>query len=235
LNSKLRPVALRALCLFFFALTPGCGQVQVPVDSNRAYRKIQAMVPMRDGVRLNTEIYVPQTVPGPWPFLITRTPYGIQQDESGFSRQLSSSYYQTLARDGYIMVFQDIRGRYKSEGDFVMLRTPRDHRDAKAIDDSTDAYDTVDWLLQNIPNNNGRAGMLGISYNGWLTVMAMLDPHPALKAVSPQASPADMFLGDDFHHNGAFRLSYGFEYVPLMETPHVNAEFKFEKYDTFEW
>ena len=94
-----------------------------------------------------------------------------------------------------------------------MLRPPRDTKDPKAIDESTDTYDTIDWLLKNVPNNNGRVGMLGISYPGWLTVMAMLDPHPALKAVSPQASPADMFLGDDFHHNGAFRLSYGFEYV----------------------
>ena len=99
-----------------------------------------------------------------------------------------------------------------------MLRPPRDQGDPKAIDESTDTYDTIDWLLKNVPNNNGRVGMLGISYAGWLTVMAMLDPHPALKAVSPQASPADMFLGDDFHHNGAFRLSYGFEYVAMMET-----------------
>ena len=99
-----------------------------------------------------------------------------------------------------------------------MSRPPRDPNDPKAIDEGTDTYDTIDWLLKNVPNNNGRVGMLGISYPGWLTVMALLDPHPALKAASPQASPADMFLGDDFHHNGAFRLSYGFEYVAMMET-----------------
>ena len=86
-----------------------------------------------------------------------------------------------------------------------------------------------------MPDNNGRVGMLGISYPGWLTVVAMLDPHPALKAASPQASPADMFLGDDFHHNGAFRLSYGFEYVAMMETDKTNTSFKFDRYDTFEW
>ena len=84
-------------------------------------------------------------------------------------------------------------------------------------------------------NNNGRVGMLGISYPGWLTAMAMLDPHPALKAVSPQASPVDMFLGDDFHHNGAFRLSYGFEYVAMMETDKSNSSFQFDRYDTYEW
>ena len=108
-------------------------------------------------------------------------------------------------------------------------------KDAKAIDEGTDTYDTIDWLLKNVPNNNGRVGMLGISYPGWLTVMALLDPHPALKAASPQASPADMFLGDDFHHNGAFRLSYGFEYVAMMETDKSNANFAFDRYDTFEW
>ena len=132
-------------------------------------------------------------------------------------RRRSRRHTPRLAEEGFIFVFQDIRGRFDSEGQFVMLRPPRDKKDAKAIDESTDTYDTIDWLLKNVPRNNGRVGMLGVSYPGWLTVMAMLDPHPALKAVSPQASPASMFLGDDFHHNGAFRLSYGFEYVALME------------------
>ena len=99
-----------------------------------------------------------------------------------------------------------------------MIRAPRDPADPKAIDEGTDAYDTIDWLIKNVRGHNGRVGMLGVSYDGWLTVMALLEPHPALKAASPQASPADMFLGDDFHHNGAFRLSYGFEYVAQMET-----------------
>src|SRR5262249_54984638 len=132
-------------------------------------------------------------------------------------------------------VFQAIGGRYKSEGRFVMSRLPRDRSGPKAVDESSDAYDTIDWLLKNVPGNNGRVGMLGISYGGWLTAMALLDPHPALKAVSPQASPADMFLGDDFHHNGAFRLSYGFEYVAMMETSKVNASLPFNRHDTFEW
>jgi putative CocE/NonD family hydrolase len=140
-----------------------------------------------------------------------------------------------LVDEGYIFVFQDIRGRFKSEGQFVMGRPPRDRNDPKAIDESTDTSDTIAWLLTKVPNHNGRVGMLGISYGGWLTVMAMLDPHPALKAVSPQASPADQFLGDDFHHNGAFRLSYGFEYVALMETTKGSTPFKFDRKDTFEW
>ncbi len=108
------------------------------------------------------------------------------------------------------------------------MRPPRDRKDPKAIDESTDAYDTIDWLLEKVPGHNGRVGMLGISYDGWLTAMAMLDPHPALKAVSPQASPADMYLGDDFHHNGAFRLSYGFEYAAMMETTKGDTNFRFD-------
>jgi putative CocE/NonD family hydrolase len=140
-------------------------------------------------------------------------PYGIEGGERSFA-----GAYAELARDGYIFVHQDIRGRYKSEGQFVMLRQMRDKRDPKAIDEATDTYDTIEWLLKNVPGNNGRVGMMGVSYPGWLTVVAMLDPHPALKAISPQASPADMFIGDDFHHNGAFRLSYGFEYAVLIES-----------------
>ena len=126
--------------------------------------------------------------------------------------------YAELANEGFIFAFQDIRGRFGSEGQFVMLRPPRKKGDAKAIDEGSDTYDTIEWMLKNVPRNNGRVGMLGVSYPGWLTVMAMLDPHPALKAVSPQASPSSMFLGDDFHHNSAFRLSYGFEYVAMMES-----------------
>src|SRR3954454_19519264 len=128
-----------------------------------------------------------------------------------------------------------IFGRFSSEGQFVMQRPPRARNDAKGIDEGTDAYDTIEWMLQNVDGNNGRVGMLGISYGGWLTTMALLEPHPALKAALEQASPADMFLGDDFHHNGAFRLSYGFEYVAMMETDKTNFSFQFDRHDTYEW
>src|ERR1051326_4025581 len=158
------------------------------------------------------------------------TPYGV----SGASGCFEVSCAE-LAQEGFIFVFQDIRGRFGSEGKFVMLRSPRDKRDQKAIDESTDTWDTIDWLLKHVPHNNGRVGMLGVSYPGWLTVMAMLDPHPALKAVSPQASPASMFLGDDFHHNGAFRLSYGFEYVTMMEGSKEFSPFAFDRHDTYSW
>jgi hypothetical protein len=148
---------------------------------------------------------------------------------------LTAESYVELVQEGYIFVFQDIRGRFKSEGTFLMQRPPRDRRDPRAIDESTDAFDTVDWLIKNVAGHNGRVGLMGISYGGWLTAMAMIDPHPAVRAVSPQASPADMYLGDDFHHNGAFRLSYGFEYAAMMETSKESTNFRFDAYDTFEW
>jgi len=194
---------------------------------NSGYRKNEAMIPMRDGIRLQTEIYVPNIPRGPLPFLIQRTPYGWADGV------IQGDYLKDLAAEGYIIVLQNIRGRFKSEGQFVMFRLPRENN--VGIDEGTDTYDTIEWLLKNVPGNNGRAGQLGISYGGWLTVMATLDPHPALKAVSEQASPADQFLGDDFHHNGAFRLSYGLEYAFRMETGKTNAFFQFDTYDTFDW
>jgi uncharacterized protein len=190
----------------------------------------EAMVPMRDGVRLHTLIFTPKNQSGDLPIIFARTPYGI----AGSAGVFTTSYAE-LAEEGFIFVFQDIRGRFGSEGQFVMLRPPRDRRDPNAIDESTDTYDTIAWALPNVPRNNGRVGMLGVSYPGWLTVMAMLDPHPALKAVSPQASPASMFLGDDFHHNGAFRLSYGFEYVTMMEGSKEITPFSFDQFDTYSW
>jgi putative CocE/NonD family hydrolase len=190
----------------------------------------EVMIPMRDGIKLHTLVLLPKERNEPLPILMSRTPYGIPR---GTGRLPGS--YRELAADGYVFVFQDIRGKYGSEGSFVMLRPVRDRRDPRSVDESTDAYDTIAWLLENIPGVNGRVGMLGVSYSGWLTAMAMLDPHPALKAASPQASPADMWLGDDFFHNGAFRLSYGFEYSTMMETSKEQARFEFDRYDTFDW
>jgi uncharacterized protein len=195
-----------------------------------AFDSSTVSIPMRDGVHLHTRIFVPSGPHPALPFIMFRTPYGIDHAEGMFQ-----TYLKELADEGYIFVFQDIRGRFASEGHFVMLRPPRDPHDPKAIDESSDTYDTIDWLLKHVPNNTGRVGMLGISYPGWLTVMAMLDPHPALKAVSPQASPADMFIGDDFHHEGAFRLSYGFEYAEAMETDKTVHPFSFDQYDTYDW
>jgi putative CocE/NonD family hydrolase len=222
--------------LLLILLFPGAqrGQdAQNGPDYAALFTKTDVMIPMRDGVKLHTEIYTPKDAKEPLPLFLTRTPYGLDDDAKGFAAELI--VYKEMFADGYIFVFQDIRGRYASEGTFAMQRMPRDRKDPHSIDEGTDTYDTIDWLVKNVPNNNGRAGEAGISYGGWLTSMALLEPHPALKAVSEQASPADMFLGDDFHHNGAFRLSYGFEYAALMETGKTNFDFQFDRYDTFEW
>ena len=224
---------MRRLLAVSLLLLPSLVRAQATTEASLVFDKIEAMVPMRDGMRLNTEIYVPKNTTEKLPILLTRTPYGLPHDKKGFSSAFGHTYAE-LAKDGYIFVFQDIRGRAKSEGEFVMLRPVRDKSDAKAVDESTDTYDTIDWVLKAVPNN-GRVGVLGISYGGWLTVMAMLEPHPAVKAVSPQASPADMWIGDDFHHNGAFRLSYGFEYVYALETSNAVENFKFDRYDTYQW
>ncbi len=194
------------------------------------YEKREYMIPMRDGVHLHTAVFSPKSRAEALPFLIERSPYGWDSAAIEINTGLSD-----LARDGYFLVFQDIRGRYQSEGQFVLQRPVRTTQDDRSIDEGTDTYDTIDWLLKNIPGNNGRAGILGISYGGWLTEMALIEPHPALKAASEQASPADMFLGDDFHHNGAFRLSYGFEYAAMMETGKTNKTFEFQQFDTYDW
>jgi putative CocE/NonD family hydrolase len=202
-----------------------------PVPAASAFDKTEVMIPMRDGVKLHTLIYVPKGISTNLPIIMSRTPYGI----AGTERSLGSASLKDLIADGYIFVFQDIRGRYTSEGQFVMMRPMRNKSDRNAVDESTDTYDTITWLLKNVPHNNGRVGMTGTSYPGWLTVMGMLDPHPALKAAIPKASPADMFIGDDFHHNGAFRLSYGFEYATMMETTKERSAFSFDSPDLYDW
>lgn len=192
------------------------------------YTRQEALIPMRDGVKLYTVIFTPSTAE-PSPILMMRTPYGSEHSRS----PEKSAYVKDMAEEGYIFVTQDIRGRYKSEGQFVMNRPILDK--AGAVDESTDTWDTIDWLINNIKNNNGKVGQLGISYLGWTTLVAAARPHPALKAASEQATPADMFLGDDFHHNGAFRLSYGFDYSFMEEASKVDTLFPFDNYDLYSW
>lgn len=199
-------------------------------DPAAAFTVRDVMIPMRDGVKLFTKIFTPKNQTGPLPLIFRRTPYGIDGAAGSFTR-----YYKALADEGYIFVFQDIRGKFRSEGEFVMQRPARAPGDTRSLDEGTDTYDTIDWLLANVPQHNGRVGMLGVSYDGWTTIMGAIEPHPALKAISPQASPADMWLGDDFHHNGAFRLSYAFEYATMMETGKDVKNFEFDRYDTFDW
>ena len=192
------------------------------------------MIPMRDGIKLFTVVYSPIIKEGKFPFMIERTPYGAfdRTDTFNFS---AIPGYAAMARDGYIFVFQDIRGKFKSEGTMEMNRPMYHQKNPSAIDESTDTYDTVDWLVKNVANNNAKAGIRGVSYDGWLAMVASVDPHPALKAASEQATPADMFVGDDFHHNGAFRLSYGFEYSYLFEHEKETSSFPFPQFDLYDW
>jgi len=183
---------------------------------------------MRDGVKLHTILWSPKQVKGKLPFLLQRTQYGVQR----YSSPEKFGYVQDLAADGYFFVYQDIRGRYASEGTFVMQRPTRDKKAPRSIDEASDTYDTIAWLLQHVPQNNGRVGQYGISYDGWLAAIA---PHPALQAVSEQATPSDMFRNDDFHHNDAFRLSYGFEYAFLTEAGKRDSLYQFGTFDIFDW
>lgn len=196
------------------------------------------MIPMRDGVKLFTMILSPVNAPHAVPILIQRTPYGANipiPDDTIISISELGAWY-TLARDGYIFIVQDIRGKYKSEGT-MEIHQPLIHAEHPGtIDESTDTYDAVDWLVKNVPNNNGKAGIFGVSYPGWLALVGAVDPHPALKASSEQACMGDLFLGDDFHHNGAFRLSYGLEYTYEVEFDKTtDSDFPFPQYDVFEW
>jgi putative CocE/NonD family hydrolase len=213
----------------FWALSI-CLSIAQTKPETRFDRK-EVLIPMRDGIRLNTVIFTPKTAGEPLPFLLNRTPYGVT--DTPFPDQ--SSYTKNLSDEGYIFVTQDIRGRYKSEGTFEMQRFARNPNNPKAIDESTDTYDTIEWLLKNVPVNNGKVGMYGTSYDGWTSVMGAVDPHPALKAISEHATPADMWMGDDFHHQGAFRLSYGFEYAFMEEAAKTDTLFPFNTYDTYDW
>ena len=189
------------------------------------YQRSEVMIPMRDGVKLHTVILKPADIKMALPFLIQRTPYGVD----GTSKASFFGARPELARDGYIYVAQDIRGRFKSEGEFIMSRPEANHKDPKAVDESTDAYDTVDWLVKNIAGSNGRAGFIGTSYPGFLAMEAGIDPNPAVKAISPQAPMIDVWIGDDFFHNGAFRQSYGYDYVYGLESSKTETDVSYGK------
>jgi len=233
LSHKRAAVLLVCVCTVVLVVLPFHGAQQTPVNYASLFEKSEVMIPMRDGVKLHMEIYSPRNATEALPMLMTRTPYGISSPDKGVSNMLYR--YQDMVPDGYIFVFQDIRGRYGSEGKFLMLRPIHDAKDARGIDESTDTYDTIDWLVKNVPHNNGRVGMDGTSYDGFLVTMGMINPHPALKAASEQACMADTWLGDDFFHNGAFRLSYAFEYAPLLETSAENYAFPFDRFDLYDF
>jgi putative CocE/NonD family hydrolase len=209
-------------------------------DSITGAMKSEMMIPMRDGIKLHTVIISPVNARQSGPILLTRTPYGafpaFIKNDTTLSLAFFGRNYGSFLKDGYFLIFQDIRGKYKSEGK-MQIHQPLIHAtDKNAIDESTDTWDTIDWLIKNLKNNNGKAGIFGISYPGWLALVGSVDPHPALKASSEQACMGDLFLGDDFHHNGAFRLSYGMEYTYEVEfDPTTDSDFDFPRYDLYDW
>ena len=191
----------------------------------------EVMVPMRDGVRLQTVIMTPANAAGPLPILLRRSPYGVPDKAyTEVPHGLASLY-----ADGYIFVIQNIRGRFKSEGEFSLSQDVTVEPGQGTIE-TRDAYDTVDWLVKNVAGNNGRVGIYGVSYDGYTAGATLLGPHPALKAVSEQASPVDQWMNDDDHRFGALRLSYDFEYAVYEEADkNANTHFAFDKWDTYEW
>ncbi|MEM9897917.1 MAG: CocE/NonD family hydrolase [Pseudomonadota bacterium] len=204
-------------------------------DIESRYTRRDEMIAMRDGVRLYTEIYAPVDQEGPLPVILLRTPYQASSKDGSHTHYFDSAFRE-LAKDKYIFAVQDARGRFKSEGDFVWNRPVAHHVDQEAIDASTDAYDTIEWLVKNGPENNGRVGMLGISYPGWYTTMALVNPHPALKAASPQASPSDYFVNDDFFHNCAFRLGPSSEFPYMVEfDSKAVSRFPYDQVDVYEF
>lgn len=223
-----------ALILFFISIS-SVAQTPFSQDSSWIrdhYHKIENYIPMRDGVRLFTSIYMPTDSTEKHPILLTRTPYSCAPYGTENWRAFWDTHLKYYMREGYIIVFQDVRGRWMSEGNFEDVRPFKKNKTATGeIDEASDAYDAIDWLVKNLPNNNGRVGVMGISYPGFYTTMAAASGHPALKAVSPQAPVTDWYMGDDFHHNGALALMDGFLFYaggfgyprPLpTQTPPVN-------------
>jgi len=191
----------------------------------------EVMVPVRDGVKLQTVVLAPIGQKGPLPILLRRTPYGVPKE----APNPVPVNLKELNTDGYIFVIQNLRGRFGSDGVFK-LSSQVNLKDPKDTNETTDAYDTIDWLVKNVPNNNGRVGIYGVSYDGLTAGLTLLHPHPALKAVSEQASPADQWMNDDMHRYGALRESYALEYAVMEQASKTeNTHFKFAIFDTYEW
>lgn len=198
------------------------------------YTKYEYRIAMRDGVRLMTAVYVPKDQSQTYPILYRRTPYNVKPyGVDQYQEKLGPS--TLFDKSGYIFVLQDVRGRWMSEGKYENVRPHRPNkRSAEEIDESSDTYDTIEWLVKHVPNNNGRVGMWGISYPGFYTAAGMIDAHPALKAVSPQAPVIDWFMGDDWHHHGALFLNHMFNFMSSFDRPRPEPTKKFEKTSQFE-
>ena len=219
-SSLTRNLIFLSLCAVFLAtMARTSARGQATADVRAAYTKMEVQIPMRDGVKLFTSIYVPKDRSRAYPFLMSRTPYSVgPYGADAFKTALGPSPH--FLKEGFIFVYQDVRGRYMSEGDFKWMKPYQPKKvGAKDTDESTDTWDTIDWLVKNVPNNNGRVGAWGISYPGHYAAQTLIDAHPALRAVSPQAPMADNWIGDDMHHNGAFFLPHAFNFISSFGRP----------------
>ncbi len=207
-------------------VTPTDAQRNIKDHVRSNYTKFEFRIPMRDGARLFTAVYVPKNDSQPHPVLLNRTPYSVAPyGVDNYREKLGPSEF--FQKSEYIFVYQDVRGRWMSEGSFVNVRPHQPNKKQHQIDESTDTYDTIDWVLKNVPGHNGKVGMSGISYPGFYTAAGMIDAHPALKACSPQAPVIDWFVGDDFHHNGCFFLPHAFNFMAGFgkERPYPDRKF----------
>lgn len=245
----LKPYRLALAALIGFAFVLQAQQPTTDATENfvRAhYTKYEFRIPMRDGVRLFTAVYVPKASafpadPGPYPFLMDRTPYSVAPyGEDQYPEHLGPS--EEFEKAGYIFVYQDVRGRWMSEGTFEEMRPHIDvKKTAQDVDDASDTHDTIDFLLKNVPNNNGKVGIWGISYPGFFTSASIIDSHPALVAASPQAPMTNLFEGDDGYHGGAFMLSANFKFYTGFkpsenpELPKPTVRFNFGTPDSYQF
>jgi putative CocE/NonD family hydrolase len=214
----LRKLLLPLFLFSFVLLNAQNDQDSLWVREN--YTKKEIYIPMRDGVKLFTAVYTPKDMSEKHPILMNRTPYSCAPYGADFSGRLTGSHWKYYCRENYIIVIQDVRGRWMSEGEFVDVRPfIKDKKANNDIDEASDTYDAIDWIIKNLPNNNGNVGVFGISYPGFYSTMAAASGHPALKAVSPQAPVTEWFLGDDFHHNGAFFQMDGFSFYSGFGKP----------------
>ncbi|RCR69033.1 CocE/NonD family hydrolase [Larkinella punicea] len=206
---------MKRLYWILLALLPVFAHAQTPDSTwfRNHYTKQEIYIPMRDGTKLFTSIYEPKDKSEKHPILMSRTPYSCAPYGDKAYRNFYSNHYKEYLKEGYILVVQDVRGRWMSEGVFEDIRPYNPTKTAKTdVDEASDTYDTIDWLVKNLPNNNEKVGVFGISYPGFYSTMAALSKHPALKAVSPQAPVTEWFKGDDFHHNGALMLMDAFNF-----------------------
>ncbi len=210
---------LLSLFFIFYVLVVSAQNEKDSAWVRNNYTKTEQYIPMRDGVKLFTAIYLPNDKSEKHPILMNRTPYSCSPYGANFSGRLHTIHWKYYARENYIIVIQDVRGRWMSEGEFVDVRPFNKNKTGTEIDEASDTYDAIEWLIKNIPNNNGNVGAFGISYPGFYATMAAASGHPALKAVSPQAPVTDWFMGDDFHHNGAFMQMDGFSFYSGFGKP----------------